>query len=163
MGCGKRDDDIQDFSSHCVCKAVEEIKEAQDRVDNNNRNCKNSCFEDLLSPEGTSPLDTIPFTLQGKDGNYFFATGGIGKDHCFQTVFFRVEEIHEDKCCATLSLLKPDHHLDFDKCCVDPKSLCDVDELERTRHCIEVDLTCFCAIQCLNPNLVSGDNNRGCR
>ncbi|MFZ4450774.1 CotY/CotZ family spore coat protein [Salibacterium aidingense] len=152
-------------SGSCVCSAVAAIKKAQDEAENNNNgSCRNNCFNKmLLSGNGNNNgLDTIPFVLQDKNGDYFSATGAIGKKDCFQTVFFRVESIDKDTCCATLSMLAPDCHLDFDKCCVDPVSLCDVDELERTRHCIEVDLKCFCAIQCLDPDLVAGMDHHHC-
>nr|WP_091583160.1 CotY/CotZ family spore coat protein [Alteribacillus bidgolensis] len=144
----------------CVLDAVLEIKEAQDEAENFDA-CENKCSRNLLSPTGNiNGLDTVPFVLQAKSGQLFHATGGIGQDNCFQTVFFRVEKV--DKCsgCATLSLLRPDNNLDFDNCCVDPASLCDVEELERTRHCIEVDLDCFCAIQCLDPQLVGGEMDK---
>ncbi|WP_246031555.1 CotY/CotZ family spore coat protein [Salibacterium salarium] len=145
----------------CVCDTVAAIKKAQDEAeDNDSRNCRNRCFDSLLSPtSNNNGLDTIPFILQDKKGNYFSATGGIGTNDCFQTIFFRVQSIDKDSCCATLSMLLPDCDLDFDKCCVDPTSLCDIEELERTRYCIEVDLDCFCSIQCLDPNLVGDINN----
>ncbi|SFE74512.1 CotY/CotZ family spore coat protein [Alteribacillus iranensis] len=154
MGCKKHGCD----TGSCVCDALANIKKAQDKVERRDDGCSNSCYSDLLSPRGRDnrrdARDTVPFLLQGKDGKYFYATGGIGTRDCFQTVFFRVESIDEDKCCATLSLLEPDMDIEFDKCCVDPTSLCDVDEVERTRECIEVDLNCFCAVQCLDPDLV---------
>ncbi|WP_240374893.1 CotY/CotZ family spore coat protein [Bacillus piscicola] len=153
MSCRKHG---SEFSS-CVCDALVNIHKAQEKVERNEDNCRNSCYTDLLNPRGKHhrhPHDTVPFMLQNKDGKYFYATGGIGRDDCFQTVFFRVESIDEDNCCATLSMLRPDSDIDFDDCCVDPTSLCDVDELEKTRYCIEVDLTCFCAVQCLEPEIV---------
>ncbi|RSL30804.1 spore coat protein [Salibacterium salarium] len=160
MGCRKHDEE----SGSCVCDAVTAIKKAQDEVDNNGRgDCRNNCFNSLLSPNGnTNGLDTVPFILQTKKGEYFYSVGAIGRNDCFQTIFFRVESVDEDNCCATLSMLRPDSDLDFDKCCVDPTSICDVDELERTRYCIEVDLDCFCSIQCLDPNLV-GDIDHHCK
>ncbi|SDI27321.1 CotY/CotZ family spore coat protein [Alteribacillus bidgolensis] len=159
MGCRKHDSD----AGSCVCDAVVAIKEAQDAVDDRS-DCRNSCFNNLLSPTGNNNgLDTVPFVLQNKKGNYFFATGALGRDDCFQTVFFRVEKVDEKNCCATLSLLRPDNDLEFTDCCVDPESLCDIDELERTRFCIEVDLDCFCAIQCLDPNLVGDIDKHKCK
>ncbi|MFB4165736.1 CotY/CotZ family spore coat protein [Alteribacillus sp. JSM 102045] len=167
MGRKNRSSETESIDNHemerskkkdsCVLDAVVKIKEAQDEADKRGR-CRNSCIDSLLSPIGNNNgLDTIPFTLQNKSGEYFHATGGIGRNDCFQTVFFRVEKV--DKCsgCATLSLLRPDMGPDFDKCCVDPASLCDIVELERTRDCITVDLDCFCAIQCLDPELLEAD------
>lgn len=66
--------------------------------------------------------------------------------HCI----FRVEHISDH--CATLSLLiafdKDRHILDF----TDKDSVCDVFRLEKSKYCIEVDLDCFCAIECLNQD-----------
>ncbi|WP_018921480.1 CotY/CotZ family spore coat protein [Salsuginibacillus kocurii] len=150
MSCGK------DFKSgNCVCDAVLAIHEAQKAVQKKGE-CVNSCFQNLLKPNGR-PLDTTPFMLKGKDGKPFWATGGLTAktDIPFNTIFFRVEHVDEDDCCATLSLLRPDPAIAFkDKCCVDPDSILAVTSLERTEFCVEVDLSCFCAIQCLDPELV---------
>ncbi|MFC5712474.1 CotY/CotZ family spore coat protein [Thalassorhabdus alkalitolerans] len=155
MGCGKKHD-----TGHCVCDAVAAIKDAQDRVRPAD-DCVNSCFTNLLSPKGRpTTMDTIPFILKDKKGDMFHAFGDIGGDDCFATVFFRVEELDEAKCCATLSLLRPDATVDFHGSCIDPTFLCDVTALERTRFCIEVDLKCFCAIQCLDPALVGPIDDR---
>ncbi|SFM08734.1 CotY/CotZ family spore coat protein [Salibacterium qingdaonense] len=140
----------------CVCDTLLHIKKAQDEAEErNNPNCRNGCYNDLLSGNNNNNgRDTIPFLLQGKDGSYFHAAGSIGRRDCFQTVFFRVEKVSKEDCCAVLSLLRPDCPLDFNKCCIDPSSLCHVDELSRTRECIHVDLNCFCTVQCLDPELV---------
>ncbi|PSL50896.1 spore coat protein Y/spore coat protein Z [Salsuginibacillus halophilus] len=153
MSCGHHKHSRQD----CVCDAVRAIKEAQDAVDRKG-NCTNSCFQNLLKPNGRQ-LDTIPFMLKDKTGKLFWGTGGLSvHDHdVFHTVFFRVEHIYKDGCCATLSLLRPDKDLSFDKCCVDPHSLDSVKSLKQTGDCIEVDLNCFCAIQCLDPRLLDAN------
>lgn len=151
MSCGRKDFD----TGNCVCDAVLAISEAQDAVEKKG-SCANSCFTNLLKPNGRFN-DTIPFMLKGKTGELFWATGGLTADFpdVFETVFFRVENICEKSCCATLSLLRPTGDILFTQsCCVDPTSLSDVVSLERTNCCIEVDLSCFCAIQCLDPGLV---------
>ncbi|WP_078548033.1 CotY/CotZ family spore coat protein [Litchfieldia alkalitelluris] len=134
---------------NCVCDAVQNIADLQDAVEDH---CPTSCYENLLAP--TQFLgDTIPFMLFDKSGDLFKAFGNVGgleAGDCFETVFFRVEKIRND-CCATLSLLRPTGNGDFD--CKD--DVCDVTALEKTDFCIEVDLTCFCAIQCLSPRLVT--------
>ncbi|MBE4909412.1 spore coat protein [Bacillus luteolus] len=144
MSCSKR---------NCVCEAVEAILDAQDAV---NDKCPTSCFQDLLNPAVAPGRDTIPFILFDKKGGLFKAFGNVGKRlplgdemDCFKTIFFRVENIKDD-CCATLSLLRPENG--------DIKDPCDLgaeDRLFRTDFCIEVDLSCFCAIQCLSPDLVA--------
>ncbi|MRX71924.1 spore coat protein [Bacillus lacus] len=139
----------KDFS--CVCDAVENINDLQNAV---KEECPLSCFSNLLNPI-TVLGDTIPFVLFTKKGKPFTAFGNVGQlsaGPCFNTVFFRVENVHD--CCATLRLLIAfDEHaniLDFDK-----NTVCDVFRLERTDFCIEVDLNCFCAIQCLSPRLIN--------
>ncbi|MBM7659728.1 spore coat protein Z [Bacillus mesophilus] len=136
-----------DFDFNCVCKAVQNIKDLQDAVEDN---CPTSCFSDLLSPANFVG-DTIPFLLYTKKGDLFKAFGNIGElrgGECFKTPFFRVEGI--DGCCATLSLLRP---IGVDFCETD--DICNVERLVKTDFCIEVDLGCFCAIQCLDPRLVT--------
>ncbi|KAA0546545.1 spore coat protein [Bacillus sp. BGMRC 2118] len=122
---------------NCVCDAVENIHDLQEAVEDQ---CPTSCYSNLLSPANFLG-DTIPFILYTKKGEPFKAFGNIGGEDCFKTPFFRVENI--DDCCATLSLLMPD--------CSD---ICGVNNLVKTAFCIEVDLSCFCAIQCLDPRLV---------
>ncbi|MGY4689140.1 CotY/CotZ family spore coat protein [Salibacterium sp. K-3] len=141
---------------NCVCDALIHIKKAQDEAEASmSGQCRNSCFNTLLSGNGNNNgRDTVPFLLQQKDGTYFHAIGALGENDCFQTVFFRVEKVFKEDCCAILSLLRPDCMIEFNKCCVDPESLCGIDELNRTRDCIHVDLDCFCAVQCLDPDLV---------
>ncbi|AXF55651.1 spore coat protein [Salicibibacter kimchii] len=154
VSCGCKDYE----SGHCVCDAVLSIKEAQDAVDKKMDNCINSCHTNLLGPKRPGKIqDTIPFMLKDKKSNLFWATGGLTADlmGVFETVFFRVEDVDEKSCCATLSLLCPKNDIKFThNCCVDPTSLSDVYTLEKTHFCIEVDLRCFCAIQCLDPDLI---------
>jgi spore coat protein Y len=137
---------------NCVCEAVEEILDAQEAVEDQ---CATSCFSNLLSPSMAPGRDTIPFILYDKKGKPFKAFGNIGarqmvngEQKCFRTFFFRVEDVKD--CCATLKLLKVDNE-------ENPEDPCDLDAddvLVKTDFCIEVDLTCFCAIQCLSPDLL---------
>ncbi|MBE4909411.1 spore coat protein [Bacillus luteolus] len=142
MSCCDKDKDL-----NCVCEAVLNIKDLQDAVDDD---CPTSCFSNLLAPTQFVG-DTIPFLLYTKKGDLFKAFGNVGEllpGDCFKTPFFRVEDVRKD-CCATLSLLRP---VDGRGSCKD--DVCDVERLVRTDFCIEVDLRCFCAIQCLDPRLV---------
>jgi spore coat protein Z len=146
------------MSRKCVLDAVEAIKDAQDAVEL----CKTSCFDNLLAPTGVEG-DTIPFILKNSDGTPFHALGDVGDENndCFVSIWFRVEEIRG--CCATLQVLKPFENennpikvndLISDGCCVSLKGICKLGHLEKTKSCIEVDLSCFCSIQCLKPSLV---------
>ena len=115
---------------HCVCEVVKAINEVQMEVTQNA--CQMSCqqsIDKLLSPTFITDHDTIPFVLYCEGNCEAFEAIGNG----FETIFFRVTDIDQN-CCATLELLKGNF-----------------DELERTGMCITVDLSCFCAIQCLNP------------
>lgn len=130
---------------NCVCDAVENILKQQEAVEN--ATCSTSCYSNLLNPVKTLG-DTIPFILLNEKGEPFKAFGHVGGE-CFETNFFRVEQIHH--CCATLRLLLPiDCHGHV------AHKICDVTELVKTRSCVEVDVSCFCAIQCLSPRLLVG-------
>jgi hypothetical protein len=139
----------------CVLNAVKAIKDAQDAVED----CPTSCFNNLLSPSALG--DTVPFTLKNCDGTPFYALGNIGTDNCFASIWFRIEELNGS--CATLSILRPFRDrmpipvsdlVGTDECCISLEGQCMMRNLKKTNHCIEVDLKCFCAIQCLDPQLV---------
>ena len=144
-------------AENCVCEAVENIHDLQNAIEE--EGCPTSCFSNLLSPSRHLG-DTIPFILYTSKSKPFVAFGNVGElqaGPCFSTVFFRVENI--DDCCATLRLLIAfdDNRrvLDFTE---DKDKICDVCRLENTSFCIEVDLECFCAIECLNPQLINRSN-----
>lgn len=129
---------------NCVCHTVENILDQQDAVKDR---CPTNCYHNLLHPV-KSLGDTIPFMLMNANGGLFKAFGHVGGE-CFSTPFFRVEHINH--CCATLQLLQPldcHNHTAHD--------VCEMKRLIKTKNCVEVDLTCFCAIQCLSPKLVKG-------
>ncbi|WP_226530494.1 CotY/CotZ family spore coat protein [Metabacillus niabensis] len=159
MGCK----DKKDRDNNCVCEAVEQILAEQEAVEE--IKCPTSCFSNLLGPVSGPQRDTIPFILYGKKGELFKAFGNVGGFNgdmtCFQTIFFRVEAVED--CCATLSLLRP---VDVDGNTLSVCNPCDEDffGLEKTDFCIEVDLDCFCAIQCLSPELVDrvADERKKC-
>jgi spore coat protein Y len=148
MGCKGKDRE-----NNCVCEAIEQILDAQEAVEE--ITCPTSCFSNLLNPVVNPSRDTIPFILFDKKGDLFKSFGNVGGFNgdmiCFKTIFFRVEAV--DKCCATLSLLRP---VDDEGNTISVCEPCDPDlfGLEKSDFCIEVDLDCFCAIQCLSPDLV---------
>ncbi len=138
-----------DKDINCVSMAAQAILESQHAAMKRN---PNSSYQELLNPVMIAGRDTIPILLYTKTGTLFSAFGNVGNFddmECFQTVFFRVERLKD--CSATLSLLMPDD----EQLCED--NICDpfiVTELEKTDSTIEVDLSSFCAIQCLSPELV---------
>lgn len=135
---------------NCVANALEHILDEQEAVEE--VNCPSSCFSNLLNPAVSPTRDTVPFILFTKEGDLFKAFGNVGElsnGDCFKTIFFRIENIEDS--CATLSLLRPYNSHGHTECVTDP---CDVFGLAKSDFCIEVDLDCFCAIQCLSPDLV---------
>lgn len=133
--------------SSCVCQTAKKIEALQNKFK------KNGCVNESLFYK-TSDKDTVPIILFNCNDKPFEAFGDIGdlsyEGHgCFLTHFFRVEDVDSSSCCATLSLLKA---LDEYGCVTE--SICDTFRLEKTDVCIEVDLQCFCAIQCASPKLI---------
>ncbi|XQY93646.1 CotY/CotZ family spore coat protein [Metabacillus sp. HB246100] len=130
----------------CLYDALYAIKEQQDQLQGSPTSCYSSLFKKLFR------IDTIPFILYSKSGAFELA--GLkyrntkdDHDH-FITNFFRVE--HLDKINgATLSLLRP-----ILLCQTKKYDICHVDRLERTNICVTVDLSYFCAIQCLDLTLL---------
>ncbi len=166
-GCGKHDKHGKD----CICETVRAIKEVQDSVERDD-DCDNNCF-DLLGHKKCrcrrrSRHDTIPFFLQNDQGIPFFTATvrerdpGVGCE-VIVTPFFRVSKIKG--CCAVLELLDTGLNFDIpDVTQMNPLAMFQVmqDEerclsLRRTGKCITVDLSCFCAIQCLDPANVVRD------
>lgn len=154
MGCKKKDD-VQGRGTNCVCEVVRAIKDIQDAAEDVCE-CPTNCFQDplgsLIKPGKRQKADTRVFILKTADGSPFHAF--FREDDCAcVSIFFRVEDIF-DNCCATLRVIKPlDHNRDTvdltDGCCIDLKSVCNVNRFEATDDCITVDLSCFCAIQCV--------------
>ncbi|WP_158638489.1 CotY/CotZ family spore coat protein [Metabacillus litoralis] len=140
-------DEYNDSNPNCVYKALQELKEQQDQLEGSPTSCFSSLFKKLFK------VDTIPFLLFNEDGLFELAGLQYGeKDHDhhhFHTKFFRIEHLDEEKNCASLSLLRP---ISIYSSYVD--DICAVDRLERTNICVTVDLSCFCAIQCLDVDLL---------
>ncbi|QFG01068.1 hypothetical protein PB01_01870 [Psychrobacillus glaciei] len=128
-------------SEHVLCGALVELKSFQDLL----KDSPTKYFGNLLAKiVGT---DTIPFFLITKTGDLLSL---IDTDECFETNYFRVESIDREKCCTTISLLRP---LDIEgNLC---NSLCDVVRLEKSPTCKVVDLSSVCAIQPLDTKLLT--------
>lgn len=156
MGCGKKNNDVLGTrQNNCVCEVVRAIKDIQDAAEDVCE-CPTNCFQEplgsLVNPGKRNRVDTRVFTLKTADGSPFHAF--FRDDHCAcVSIFFRVEEVF-DNCCATLRVIKPvkddREAVDLAKgCCIDLSKVCEVDRFERTDDCVTVDLSCFCAIQCI--------------
>jgi hypothetical protein len=163
MGCGKNDD-IMNTHRGCVCEVVRAIKDIQDSAEDNCE-CPSNCFlEPLGAISPTSKHNKMPdtrvFVLKTADGSPFHAF--FKNDDCAcVSIFFRVEDIF-DNCCAVLRVLRPVKRVDnpsgpdsyeslniVDDCCIDLKKVCELDGFRATNDCITVDLSCFCAVQCI--------------
>jgi spore coat protein Y len=137
----------------CVCDVLTELVEEQKELKDFLLICK--YFRHMVEEkkgEGLVPFmlymeDQIdlPFQLSALEKNT--ETDGIS---CLKTPFFAVESVDNKNCCATLILLRP---VDMDG--NDTDQLSDLFRLERTKSCTEIDVSCFCAIQCLDPRLVN--------
>ncbi|MFE8700413.1 CotY/CotZ family spore coat protein [Cytobacillus sp. FJAT-54145] len=153
MGCGKKDDVLG--TTNCVCEVVRAIKDIQDAAEDICE-CPTNCFQEplgaLVAPARTQRADTRVFVLKTKDGSPFHAFFR-GDDCACVSIFFRVEEIF-DNCCATLRVIRPVKNggetVDLtEDSGIDLSAVCKVDGFAATNDCITVDLTCFCAIQCI--------------
>jgi spore coat protein Z len=146
----------------CVREVLAAINKAQKKA-KHEESCKTSCGESIkeLMGESKKPKkNSIPFIVYTEEGVPFKATGVTTLSHgkvkkfaCIDSFIFRIKDL--DGKCAVLELLtfKP-------KCSKDPfkKSICspcgqidceNVKDLIKTGICINVDLSCFCAVTCL--------------
>lgn len=161
MSCGKKHFD----TDGCVADVLRRVADAQDEVDGNDGDCDVSCnrsIQELLAG-AVSPttFDTIPLILYcGCDP--FLGTGvrtisrgasGNPRLQCIESFFFRVTSV-DNKGCAKIELLVTD---DTGNQELPPNAEpCDQirgneTEFFRTGICITVDLSCFCAVVCLDP------------
>jgi hypothetical protein len=163
MGCGKNNNDF-----HCksgvgmVVRAIKDIKDNEVVEAEEFTECT-SCFTEplgsMVSPARRDPVDTRVFVLSTADGTPFYAFLTDEFDACV-SIYFRVEEVF-DNWCATLRVLVPGHRdsnnqfapinlvSGGDKCCIDLKKVCEVDRFRASGDFITVDLSCFCAVQCI--------------
>lgn len=161
MGCGKNHSG-SGSSGECVCDVVRAILDIQNQaVDEECGPCTTNCFLEplggIVSPVRTTNADTRVFMLLTKTGApfmAFFNSENTAPDFC-TSVFFRVEDMFDD-CCATLRVLEPEDEsgatvnlLNSNCDAINMNALCDVVDWEATGSCITVDLSCFCAVQCI--------------
>lgn len=134
-------------NNECISAALYELLILQEYI----KNSSIPYFGKLLAR--LVEVDTIPFLLITKDG-FLELMGTVhnkrsNKSDLFTTKFFRIEEMEKDAKCAKVSLLRP-----LDIYGEDTKALCDVARLTKTSTCVEIDLNCICAIQCVDLDLL---------
>ncbi|ERI11647.1 CotY/CotZ family spore coat protein [Aneurinibacillus aneurinilyticus] len=143
----------QRSNDNCVCKVLRQL------VPQTAETCTSGCF-----PSGVSN-EVIPFILTNTAGTLHFAFGNIGAGpgtapgDCFVTPFFAVVSV-DNNCCAVLELLQPNVDLLAGAgaiCCLPINAVCDVTVLTRTGICVNVDLKCFCQVNCLDPALIANN------
>ena len=159
MGCGR--DSVGGMKDNgCVCEVVRAILEIQNQASHNEcSGCTTNCFLEplggIVSPARRS-ADTRVFTLSTTTGKHFMSTFSSEEyDDVCVSIYFRVEDIFDD-CCATLRVLIPltedgDSVNLLSECGthVDLHSVCEVSGFAPSNSCITVDLSCFCAVQCI--------------
>lgn len=136
-----------DHQGSCICEAAIELKTLQDFIIHSRTKYFGKLLYKLVD------ADTIPIFLSNHEGLLklmgYEINKKTGKKECFFTSFFRIESIDKESCCVTVSLLRPlDLHGE------DVESICDVMILRRTSSCLEIDLSCICAIQSLDFDLL---------
>ena len=119
----------------CLCTLLKELLDEQDRL-------AHQTFKFICK---TDKIDTIPFLLYSKENSDPFEA----HIYAHGTIFFRLENIQKDSCCATLRLLMG---IDMDE--YPTNEMEEVYSLIKTDHCITVDLNCFLGIQPCPPKLV---------
>lgn len=159
MGCcNNKEKDYFHHQNGCICEVVRAIKDLQDNA-NDECDCGSNCFNEPLGsilPSGRKKTpNTRVFVLKTNDGSPFHAFFK-GNECACTSIFFRVEDIF-DNCCAVLRVLEPvnrcqggDKTVNLTKGCgIDLSEICKVDYFRSTNDCITVDLSCFCAVQCI--------------
>ncbi|WP_430788262.1 CotY/CotZ family spore coat protein [Virgibacillus flavescens] len=151
---------------HCVKDVLEAIVEAQKKAQNDSH-CRSSCkqsIEDLLGERRIMTKNTIPFMLYcgcepfKGTGVLTYSCHNEKKFKCINTFIFKIKELKNN--CAVLELLifKSDLNRPNDgsnECGKHGRGACGqldhkrVDDLIKTGICINVDLSCFCAVTCL--------------
>lgn len=147
----------QKSSDNCVCRVLRQL------VPERAEACTTGCFPNNVNNELT------PFLLTNTAGTLHFAFGNIGAGpgtdpgDCFVTPFFAVVSV-DNNCCAVLELLQPNVDLLAGAgaiCCLPINAVCTVTDLTRTGICVNVDLRCFCQVNCLDPSLVVNNGING--
>jgi len=128
-------------SNSCICEAFYELKILQDLL----QNSQTKFFGNLLAKiVGT---DTIPFLLTTTKGDLLTKSG---MKEGFETNYFRIEFVDLEKCYVTISLLRP---IDIEGNVTTVP--CDVIRLEKTSICTIINTSNICAIQTLEPKMLT--------
>lgn len=116
---------------------------------------KNSKFicvlKELVSEQSDKCNEPIPIMLYTKNGNLFDVEVILGQDHYFNSPYFLIKLIDEEKCCAILASLEP---LGIDGCTVEFPEGC-IYTLVETDQQISVNLCDFCGVRTLPSKMMN--------
>ena len=131
---------IEKGRKHFICDALIELKALQDLIIEHHSKYYGKLLVRIVGS------DTIPFFLIKNNGVHLRL---IDKVKQFETEYFRIESVDSERCCGTISLLRP---LDFEGNVTN--SPADVVRLEKTSTKKYIELSCISAIQLLNLDLL---------
>ncbi|WP_050614348.1 CotY/CotZ family spore coat protein [Bacillus testis] len=169
MSCGH-----DKFTNDCVCSTLLSVAEAQEKVEDECRTGCQQAIDELNGRVKIRGFDTIPVLItcncQPFSGVGALRSGyGEKMFNVIRSFLFRVNEVDENTCCATLELLKPvvgyhddyeredsaDHEYEdqyyptaFDEFLA---ALNDSKKIVRTGICITLDLKAATSVTCLPP------------
>ncbi|EJQ42433.1 MULTISPECIES: CotY/CotZ family spore coat protein [Bacillus cereus group] len=150
MSCNCNEDHHHhDCDFNCVSNVVRFIHELQECA---TTTCGSGCEVPFLGAHNSASVaNTRPFILYTKDGTLFEAFAPSGSLTSCTSPIFRVESIDDDGC-AVLRVLTVT--IGGDPVSPGDNPICTflnvpTATLRGTNSCITVDLSCFCAIQCL--------------
>jgi Spore coat protein Z len=130
----------------CIHNVLDEVKKLQDFINQTDIPYLGKVFSKMTG------VDTVPIMLYTKDGRLAFKGSDIepcGEESTFQTSYFRMENLSERSGCAAVSLLRP-----LCICGKNQHSCCEILVLKRTDTCIMIDVSCICAVQCIDTDLL---------
>ncbi|MBJ8069643.1 spore coat protein [Bacillus mycoides] len=150
MSCNCNEDHHHhDCDFNCVSNVVRFIHELQECA---TTTCGSGCEVPFLGAHNSASVaNTRPFILYTKAGTLFEAFAPSGSLTSCTSPIFRVESIDDDGC-AVLRVLTVT--IGGDPISPGDNPICTflnvpTATLKGTNSCITVDLSCFCAIQCL--------------
>ncbi|XXM72967.1 CotY/CotZ family spore coat protein [Lysinibacillus sphaericus] len=132
--------------SSCIHKALAEVMKLQEFINQASIPYFGKVFSKLVG------VDTIPIMVYTEEGTLTFT--GVDRDPggeaaSFETSYLRMEDLDETGGCARVSLLRP-----LCICGRHGHSCCDILMLKRTGICVNVDVSCLCAVQFMDINLL---------
>lgn len=165
-----KEDSCAERNDNCVKQTLAKILAAQNRAASE-QDCGFSCEASINQMRGKpshSGKNTIPFILYDRNNKPFEAKGAVSYTDCcgaerlctVKTFVFKVKQLKNS--CATIELLYFDRDESDEwmrECCCNPDGCtieCQIDNeklecLAGTGVCLNINVSCFCGVQCLPP------------